>query len=375
MRSRQRLFILSSVLVAALAAGAADAAPKGAGPQGPAHSSSQFSLRREDAGGADAAAARQRARAGDCAGALVAFDAAIRTTIEPTLRRDRGLCHEKLGDPFPAIEDYRVYLTARPDAPDADQIRDRLSRLEEQVGIGGPSSQAVKDRDDPNGFKAGGQFSLGTEAKGSSSSSSSSSRANEAPIGPKAGEQERSYDYYRSQERIADSADRSALRHGSGWVIGPFLSIPRYFLGSGANKDLGFAVGAAIRYSLGPGLSLISELGFAGVGTAGENKSSSGPLVLLGVELRFPLNQWASDQLILGVGAGFERYTVSGSQYGVNAWEARGRFGYRHVFGPAVAFEVTLDGGPAYLVPTGAGTGSGKVFGLVGGSYAFVVAF
>ena len=62
-------------------------------------------------------AARARARAGDCAGALPAFDAAIRVTIEPTLRRDRGLCHEKLGDPFPAIEDYRAYLVARADAP------------------------------------------------------------------------------------------------------------------------------------------------------------------------------------------------------------------------------------------------------------------
>src|SRR5258708_900192 len=123
MRSRKRLLSITSFLVAALAAQIAGAAPPGAGPQTGKPSSSQFTLRREEAGGPDASVARGRARAGDCAGALPAFDAAIRLTIEPTLRRDRGLCHEKLGDPFPAIEDYRAYLTARPDAPDADQIR------------------------------------------------------------------------------------------------------------------------------------------------------------------------------------------------------------------------------------------------------------
>lgn len=372
MRARQRLLILSSVLVAALAAGTSEAAPPGAGPQGPSRSSSQFALRREEAGGADATVARQRARAGDCAGALPSFDAAIRVTIEPTLRRDRGLCHEKLGDPFPAIEDYRAYLTARADAPDADQIRDRLSRLEEQVGVGGPSAQAVKDRDDPNGFKAGGQFSLGTEAGGKSVSSS---HVTEGPIGPRSGEAERSYDYYATQERLADVADTSPLRYGRGWMLGPFVSIPRYFVGENANKDLGYSVGAAVRYSSGPGLSFISEFGYAGVGSSGDVTAVSGPLVFLGVELRIPLNKWASDHLILGVGPGFERYTSSGTEGGLNAWEARGRFGYRHVFGPSVGLEILVDGGPAYLQPTGALSGDGKVQGLVGGSYALIVGF
>ncbi len=372
MRSRRRLLVTTSLLVVAfLSAGAAQAAPT-AGGDAANKSNSQFALRRGDAGGADANAARQRARAGDCAGALPSFDAAIRVTIEPTLRRDRGLCHEKLGDPFPAIEDFRAYLTARPDAPDADQIRDRLARLEEQAGVGGPSSQAVKGRDPDSNLHAGASFSLATDK----STASSSTRSNSAEVlGPKSGEQERSYDYYASQERLADSAENSPLRFGTGWMLGPFLSVPRYFLGQGASKDLGFSVGATIRYSFGPTLAFISEFGYAGVGKSGENTSSSGPLVFLGVELRIPLNRWASDQLILGVGPGFERYTVSGSQQGVNAWEGRGRFGYRHVFGPAVGFELLLDGGPAYLVATGTGSGSGKVYGLVGGSYALVIGF
>src|SRR4051812_613421 len=71
-------------------------------------------------------AARVRAKRGDCAGALDAFDQAARATIDPVVRRDRGLCHEQLGHPYPAIDDYRYYLTQRPDAPDADDIRSRL---------------------------------------------------------------------------------------------------------------------------------------------------------------------------------------------------------------------------------------------------------
>ncbi len=80
-----------------------------------------------------AAAARARMRNGDCAGALDPFDQALVSSVDPTLRRDRGLCHEKLGDTFPAIDDFRVYLTASPDAADADNIRQRLARLEMDV--------------------------------------------------------------------------------------------------------------------------------------------------------------------------------------------------------------------------------------------------
>src|ERR1700704_4273507 len=63
---------------------------------------------------------RARVRDGDCEGALTAFEEALRTSNDPTIHRDRGLCHEKLGHPYPAIDDYRVYLTHAPDALDAD---------------------------------------------------------------------------------------------------------------------------------------------------------------------------------------------------------------------------------------------------------------
>jgi hypothetical protein len=371
MRSRKRLLLSTTVLVTALTAGIADAAPP-PGAQKPQTSSSQFALRREEAGGGDATAARQRARAGDCAGALPAFDAAIRVTIEPTLRRDRGLCHEKLGDPFPAIEDYRAYLVARPDAPDADQIRDRLSRLEESVGIGAPSAASFRESDES--LHAGGSFALATQG-GSKASASSSSRArardNEA-LGPRAGEQERSYDYYATQERLADAADSSPLRYGTGWIVAPFLMLPRYFVGGTAPKDLAFAVGASFRYAWSPSMTFLAEVGYGGLGEAGQQTSSGGPLVFAGIEGRVPLDKWSSNQLVLGIGPGYEHYTFSGTRQATHYIEGRARFGYRHIFGPTVGLEFLVDGGPAYR--TGDAT-KGEMIGVVGGMFALSIGF
>jgi hypothetical protein len=360
MRSRKRLLLTSSFLIAALVPGIAEA-QRAAPPSGAASSSTQFSLRREEAGGPDAAVARQRARAGDCAGALPSFDAAIRVTIEPTLRRDRGLCQEKLDAPFPAIDDYRAYLTARPDAPDADQIRDRLARLEEAVGIGGPSSQAVRERDD--GAEASASVSVGARR---------SARHGDA-LGPRPGEREKGYDFYAAEERRAESADSSPLRYGTGWVVGPFLMLPRYFMGEGGvSKQSGYAVGASIRYAWTPTFTFVTELGFAGLGTSGQASSAGGPLVFAGVEGRIPLDRWATNQLLLGVGPGFERYTVSGVNTGFSIVEGRGRFGYRHVFGPAVGIELLVDGGPVYAKVDGV---DGSVGGVVSGSFALMIGF
>lgn len=113
-----------------------------------------FNLRRDAAGSAAAQAGRGLARRGDCQAALAAFDEAVRANMDPTLRRDRGLCHEKLGNLFPAIDDLRVYLTAMPDAPDADAIRVRLLRLEEQAGVGGPAKDPPAN--DPDSRNAAG---------------------------------------------------------------------------------------------------------------------------------------------------------------------------------------------------------------------------
>jgi hypothetical protein len=380
MRSRKRLLVATTFIVSALSAGVADAAPPA--PQGaPKQSSSQFALRREEAGGADATVARQRARAGDCAGALPAFDNAVNLTIEPTLRRDRGLCHEKLGHPFPAIDDYRAYLVAKPDAPDADQIRERLSRLEEANG----TKTAESFRESDESLHAGGSFSLGTQGGKTSGDSGGSARTREKReakeekvLGPRAGEKEHGYDYYASQEKIADAAENSPLRYGTGWAVGPFLHLPRYYFSDGNASDSGFAVGASIRYSWSPSLTFLIEGGYVGFGTTGEIGAFGGPLAFVGIEYRIPLNTYASDQLFLGIGPGFERYVNARTKLGLNVVNARGRFGYRHVFGPAVGLELGLDGGPglAFLSGTPAGTSSdSKSLMLIGGAAALVIGF
>lgn len=352
-------------------------------------SSTQFTLRREEAGGADAQVARSRARAGDCAGALPGFDAAINRTIDPSLRRDRGLCHEKLNHPFPAIDDYRAYLTARPDAPDSDQIRQRLTQLEEQAGVGGPSSQSVKDDGSGGGggASASGDASAGAgkaEASasvsiggGSASSSGSSKRGGRsararddaAEDGTASG---KGFDYYAAQEKKADDADGSPLRYGEGFIFGVFLHFPRYFFEQGGVSDAGYGVGATLRYAMGGSLTLISEFGFAGIGEGGATSARSGPLLMAGAELKIPITRYASDQILLRGGLGYERYTVSGTRVASNVLLGRFAAGYRHVFGPSVAFDLLVDGGPAYFIPEG---GDNRMSPYVAASGAFLVAF
>jgi hypothetical protein len=321
-------------------------------------------MRRAAPGGPEAVAARQRAAHGDCAGALGLFDAAVRRTIEPTLRRDRGICHETLGHAFPAIEDYRTYLSALPEAPDADAIRERLASLEEQVAP--PPASAP-----PSETTSTAQLHASLSTK----SIPSEPVPNAKPLGPKAGEQERSYDYYAAEERVVDAADSSPLRRGKGWMVGPFLGVPRYLLGEGASKDSGYALGVTLRRSFGRTVSFLSELGYTNAGATGNGATFGGPLLFVGVELRIPLETFAGDQLFFGVGPGYEHFSNSSSPIAVDAWAARARLGYRHVFGPSVGFEVSLDGGPAFLQPTGAGSGDGIWFGRIGGGFAVPIAF
>jgi hypothetical protein len=370
-RMRSACLFAATLVAYALLGSAAEAqgqpkpAPGPAPAQTPARSSAQFTLRHDEAGGPEGVEARSRARAGDCAGALAGFDAAIKNSVEATLRRDRGLCHEKLGHPFPAIEDYRAYLTASPDAADADQIRQRLALLEEQAGVGGPSSQSVKSNESGVGASASASMSI---ASGRASTSSRRSSA----MGPNQGEAERSYDYYAQQEKLADAAESSPLRHGTGVVLGPFLHMPRFFVGEGASSRLAYGVGATLRYSTGPTVSIISELGFAGIGTSGANTSQSGPLLMAGVELRLPITKYASDNILLRGGVGYERYVVTGSRSINDNLLGRFAVGYRHVFGPSIGIEFLIDGGPAYVIPESA---DNRLNAVIGGSVAFVVGF
>jgi hypothetical protein len=221
-------------------------------------------------------------------------------------------------------------------------------------------------------MQGSGSFSLGTSGAGASTARGSN-RAS-AALGPRPGERERSYDYYANEERIAEAADASPLRFGTGWIVGATLGIPRYFVATdgGVSKDAGFAVAATVRYAWSPTMTFVTELGYAGLGTAGQSSSVGGPLVFVGVEARIPLDRWASNHIVLGIGPGFERYTTSGTQTGVNIFEARARAGYRHVFGPTFGLEILLDGGPVYAK---ADHFDGQVGGVIGGAVGLVLGF
>ena len=112
---------------------------------------------------------RARMRAGDCDGAIDAFDAALETSLDASIHRDRGICHEKLGHPYPAIDDYQEYLTANNDAPDADDIRLRLRRLQDQV-----SGRSSSEEEEGGGGTA---TTGGGGAQGSTSGSAGNANA------------------------------------------------------------------------------------------------------------------------------------------------------------------------------------------------------
>jgi hypothetical protein len=332
-------------------------------------------LRRGDAGGADAQVARGRARAGDCAGALVAFDAAIAQNIDPTLRRDRGLCQEKLGHPFPAIDDFRAYLTEAPEAPDADNIRQRLAALEEQAGVGGPSSEVVANSEDnPELGSSDQSASFAVNGEGSGEGTSATTKKKKKGRGRARDDdgKQHTFDYYVENEQKADEAESSPLRYGKGFIIGPYLNLPRYFVGKTISHDFGFNVGVTLRYSLSSLLTVISEVGYAGFGTSNATGGASGVSVMGGLEVRIPVSRYASDQILLRGGPAFESLTASNSQSSASLFEARFGLGFRHIFGPRLGLEILGDGGPTWFKVSGA---KAMFFGVVGASTALTVGF
>ncbi len=339
-------------------------------------SNSQFLLNRGTPGGPAADAARARARGGDCKGALPIFDSAITLTIEPTLRRDRGLCHEKLEHVHPAIDDYRAYLTARPDAPDADDIRARLGRLEEAAGVGGPSEEKGSDdgyEKSSSGGKAEASMSIGT----SGTSASASGEGDTPEARAKAA---KDYDAFRREQRSLDIAEESPLRRGTGVVLGVYAG-PRWGVGEGSNSDTAFHAGGTLRYAATSAFSMMLDLGYVQSGDTGRPTGSSGFGTQIAAELRLHLNQAGDQAIILGIGPGFERYTSSVTRLSSNLLLGRARAGFRFVFGPAVALEITFDPAIVYTIPQTvrvAGvdvTAGGTTGGLLGGGAAFLVAF
>jgi Tetratricopeptide repeat len=328
-------------------------------------------------------AARARAQKGDCKGALDAFDEALRTSTDPALHRDRGMCHEQLGYPYPAMDDYRAYLTAVPDAKDAEAVRARLTKLEGDTGVlvakadGADKKEAAKQdadkkkNDSAKGAATGsGTVSLGfNEQPASASSGGSGSTASTTSPDDK-----RSLDAIEADELTAEEADSSPLRRGSGFVLGPLFGVRRWF-----DSTLGWSesFGGAFRYSFGKTSSLISELGYMSVNSTGSASSYGGLISFIGYEARFGLDPALDNALIVAFGAGYDRFKQGATGQVLSTFEGRGRFGYRHVFGPALGLEVTADGGIAHLtlVDAPANVDGTTARGFFGGTIALVVGF
>ena len=311
----------------------------------PASPQNVWTLQRDQLGAtASADVARARARKGDCAGALEAFDAAIKVTIDPTLRRDRGLCHERLGNPFPAIDDFRAYLAAMPDQPDSDDIRDRLGRLEQAVGVGGPVGKAGDVRPDDDPWKKGNAGASGSAKVGISGK----------PV---------VYD----SAAVEAADDSSALRHGTGPILAPFVGGRKWFAKRAFASSLwAETVGLRFAYAWSDTSSVIVEAGYERFNTIETDAATiSGLSSQIGYEARLPITQSDMDWYwIVGLGFGYEHLSVSAN--GIQAVGStsfggvlgRGRFGARHNFGAKSALELTLDGGGGKFFAYSSGGGS-----------------
>lgn len=265
--------------------------------------------------------ARARMRNGDCAGALEAFDAAINVSIEPSLRRDRGLCHERLGDPYPAIDDYRFYLTMEPDAADADNIRGRLARLEQDtLGYASP------DAPEPAAEKP-------------------------APPSEASSEERPKRDAMEQAEHDNDDLS-SPLRHGTGWSLAPFYAQHKWgYSGTsfGDGDTWSECLGLQLRWSVSGGDAFVLEAGFEQFNSGAAN--ISGLTSLLAYEARFRLDPRYDNQLLLAAGVGYQYLTyaprLEGSSVSGGAVVPRVRFGYRHMLAASTALDLSLDGGLA----------------------------
>jgi len=349
MRNAKAAGLLAAALVVAPATASAQNTKKPYKPQ-------PLILQKEQLGDVRfAAVARDRMRNGDCAGALDAFDAALRTATDPTLYRDRGLCNEKLGYPYPAIDDYRHYLTEVPDAADADGIREHLAKLLAQTGQGAPSDG--DDDSSPGGASASAKVSMGGGGLDASTSGS-------GVLHPRD-----SMDYVdRDNDEMA-----SSLRHGKGWGLAPFFSEHK-FLPSGAAFDApetwAECVGLQFRYSVGRPGTIVVEAGYEHFNASDAAATSTAGLTSqVGWEFRLPLDAEYDNQLLLTPGVGYEHLVITGNDQSLSLpfdlIIPRARVGYRRMVSPSAGIDFGLDGGMAFaLTQSIGGSASAPLVGL-----------
>jgi hypothetical protein len=325
--------IAAGGFTAAMASGPANAQPAPSKPA-PKYKSQPLNLQRQQLGSAGLPdAARARMRSGDCAGALDVFDAALETLKDPTLHRDRGLCHEKLGHVYPAIEDFRAYLTEAPDAADAAGITARLRSLKEQAGGRDESFTTDEDDDTPPG--------LGDESK-------ATKKGTKEPVKPAARSDK--VDYVSPEE----DALRTSLRAGKGISVAPLVAVHKWLFQGATFGDRGTwseSLGIQVRDSFGPSGALVMELGYEHFNSTSIDPATiSGLTAQVAYEFRFPFDPDYDNQFLLAPGIGYEHLGFSytdGSTPSVTkgAFVPRVRLGWRHMLQPSTAFDLSLDFG------------------------------
>jgi len=72
-------------------------------------------------------------RAREYPGALAAFSAALQMSSAPELHFNLAVVSERLNRPRDAVDHYRAYLAARPNAADSEQVASRISLLQSQT--------------------------------------------------------------------------------------------------------------------------------------------------------------------------------------------------------------------------------------------------
>jgi hypothetical protein len=355
------LAVLASAMVVATASAQTDAprrqhhAASSTAPNQPGADTATFNLQRKSLSTERfAIAARELMKKGDCEGALNAFDQALNESVDSTLNRDRGMCHEQLGHPYPAIDDYQAYLTNAPDAPDADDIRDRLERLRAQVrGLPSPGLDAEReDREGPPKGEPGAT----------------------APMPDDKAEAE-------TPDVVGDDQPPSSLRQGKGWVLAPFFAARKWFRDGrtfGDRETWAEALGGQVRYAFASRSTLILEAGYQRFNANNVDvETVSGLTSEFAYELRIPLNTRFDDQLLFAPGVGYEQLSYEASAdlttptYSEGAITGRLRFGYRHMLARSVAIDLSIEGGGGGIIKYDASLDlHAGTFGLAGTSVA-----
>jgi hypothetical protein len=288
-----------------------------------------------DTGQQAAATARALAAKGNCAAALEAFDRALYSSIDMAVRRDRGLCHEQLGNVFPAMDDYRAYLFVQPDAPDSDDIRERLERLEAQTGMGGPA------QDGPAPKKSA------EEVPEEHADLSAPLTSDDGKGKPDKRNATKTYDQEEAAYHRYDDAISSPLRLGAGGIFGAYGD------GRVASGIGGYEIGASVRWSVAQTSTFYGQIGYVSyesnegltpISGGGAPISAGGVGLGLGYEFRIRLDQYMTNAILIGALVEYQHVidTVLGPG---NLFIPQGRVGYRHVFGHGFGLEFIADVG------------------------------